>query len=266
MLWIGNLRKVISILDKMCYNNHNMDLKGGDGMIQVAIVEDDTSARARIRECLDYVAVETQVVFDIHEFSSGFSFIGQYVPGFDIVFMDIDMPGMNGTDTARALRKMDTNVVLIFVTNMAQYAISGYEVDALDFVLKPINKYSFALKVKRAVARTTKRTDDCIIIKTDAGLRRERITAIKYLEMDGHYVIYHTTSGNYAEYSTLKDAEAKINRPYFVRCNRSFLVNLRHVKSLQKDVIIVDGDELIISRPQRKAFLEALTEYMGGDR
>ena len=115
MLWISNLRKVISILDKMCYNNHNMDLKGGDGMIQVAIVEDDTSARARIRECLDYVAVETQVVFDIHEFSSGFSFIGQYVPGFDIVFMDIEMPGMNGMDTARALRKMDSNVVLIFV-------------------------------------------------------------------------------------------------------------------------------------------------------
>lgn len=235
-------------------------------MIQVAIVEDDASARAKIRECLDYVSAENQIVFDIHEFSSGFSFIGQYEPEYDIVFMDIDMPGMNGMDAARAFRRMDTNVVLIFVTNMAQYAISGYEVDALDFVLKPINKYSFALKVKRAVARTTKHTDDYITIKTDGGIHRERIAAVKYLEMDGHYVIYHTTSGNYAEYSTLKDAEAKINRPYFVRCNRSFLVNLRHVKSLQKDVIIVDGDELAISRPQRKAFLEALAEYMGGGR
>lgn len=235
-------------------------------MIQVAIVEDDASAMAKIRECLGYVTSESAIEFDIHEFSSGFSFVGQYVPGYDIVFMDIEMPGMNGMDTARALRKMDTNVVLIFVTNMVQYAISGYEVEALDFVLKPINKYSFALKVKRAVARTTKHTDDYITIKTDGGLHRERITAVKYLEMDGHYVIYHTTSGNYAEYSTLKDAEAKINRPHFVRCNRSFLVNLRYVKSVQKDVILVDGDELIISRPQRKAFLEALTEYMGGGR
>ena len=235
-------------------------------MIQIAIVEDDPAARLRIRECLDYVSAENQIVFDIHEFSSGFSFVGQYQPGFDIVFMDIEMPGMNGMDTARALRKIDTNVVLIFVTNMAQYAISGYEVEALDFVLKPINKYSFALKVKRAVARTTKHTDDYITIKTDGGIHRERIAAVKYLEMDGHYVIYHTISGNYAEYSTMKDAEAKINRPYFVRCNRSFLVNLRYVKSLQKDVILVDGDELIISRPQRKAFLEALSEYMGGGR
>lgn len=235
-------------------------------MIQVAIVEDDASARARIRECLDYVSAETQIVFDVREFSSGFSFIGQYVPGFDIVFMDIEMPGMNGMDAARALRKMDSNAILIFVTNMAQYAISGYEVEALDFVLKPINKYSFALKVKRAVARTTKHTDDYITIKTDGGLHRERIAAIKYLHVDGHYVIYHTANGRHAEYGTLKEAEAKINRPHFVRCNRSFLVNLRHVASVQKDVIIVDGDALIISRPQRKAFLEALTEYMGGGR
>ena len=235
-------------------------------MIQVAIVEDDASARARIRECLDYVSAETQIVFDITEFVSGHAFIGQYVPGFDIVFMDIEMPGMNGMDAARALRKMDSNVVLIFVTNLAQYAISGYEVDALDFILKPINKYSFALKVKRAVARTTKHTDDYITIKTDGGLHRERIAAIKYLEIDGHYVVYYTASGTYTEYGTLKDAEAKINRPHFVRCNRSFLVNLRHVSSVQKDIVIVGGDELIISRPQRKAFLEALTEYMGGDR
>jgi DNA-binding LytR/AlgR family response regulator len=235
-------------------------------MIQIAIVEDDPSARARLRECLDYVSTDSQITFDIREFPSGFSFLGQYRPGFDIVFMDIDMPGLNGMDTARKLRKVDSNVVLIFVTNMAQYAISGYEVDALDFILKPINKYSFALKVKRAVARTTKHTDEYISIKTDSGFHRMRITAIKYLQIDGHYVIYHTTSGNYAEYGTLKDAESKINRPHFVRCNRSFLVNLRHVNSVHKDLVIIDGDELVISRPQRKAFLAALSEFMGGGR
>lgn len=235
-------------------------------MIQVAIVEDDPSARARIRECLDYASAESKIMFNVVEFVSGHSFIGQYVPGFDIVFMDIEMPGMNGMEAARALREMDSNVVLIFVTNLAQYAISGYEVDALDFILKPINKYSFALKVKRAVARTTKHTDDYIIIKTDGGMHRERIVAIKYLEVDGHYVIYHTASGNYAEYGTLKDAEAKINRPHFVRCNRSILVNLRHVSSAHKDLVIIDGDELVISRPQRKAFLGALSEFIGGER
>ena len=67
--------------------------------------------------------------------------------GFDIVLMDIDMPGMNGMETARALRKVDAAVILIFVTNMAQFAISGYEVDATDFILKPVNKYSFAIKI-----------------------------------------------------------------------------------------------------------------------
>jgi DNA-binding LytR/AlgR family response regulator len=233
-------------------------------MIQIAIVEDDAAARVRLRECLDYVSAETQIPFDIVEFPSGFSFIGQYQPGFDIVFMDIDMPGMNGMDTARALRKVDTNVVLIFVTNMAQYAISGYEVDALDFILKPVNKYSFAIKVKRAISRTTRLTDQYIQIKTDGGLHRVRITAIQYLETDGHYVIYHTTNGNFAEYGTLKDAESKIGRPQFVRCNRSFLVNLRYVDSICKNSVFVGGAELDISRPQKKAFLSALSDYLGG--
>lgn len=235
-------------------------------MIQIAIVEDDPAARLQIRDCLGFISAENGIRFDIAEFSTGFSFIGQYKPGYDIVFMDIDMPGMNGIDTARALRKMDSNVVLIFVTNMAQYAISGYEVDALDFILKPVNKYSFAVKVNRAIARTTKRTDEYVQIKTDGGFHRVRITAIKYLEVAGHYVIYHTANGDYSEYGTLKEAESKINRPHFVRCNRSFLVNLRHVSSVCKDSVFIDGDELLISRPQRKAFLAALSEFMGGGR
>ena len=104
-------------------------------MIKVAIVEDDQDERTRIRECLSYYAGSEGLNFDVAEFSTGNAFIGNYRPQYDIVFMDIEMPGMDGMETAEAMRKMDLSVLLIFVTNMAQYAISGYSVEALDFVV-----------------------------------------------------------------------------------------------------------------------------------
>lgn len=235
-------------------------------MIEIAIVDDREEERARIRECLDYLTKTEGIEFGITEFSTGMAFIGNYRPEYDIVFMDIEMPGMNGIDTARDLRRLDPGVILIFVTDMAQYAIQGYEVEALDYILKPINKFSFAIKVRRAVARTVKRNDEYIQIRTEGETYSVRIAAIKYLEVTGHYVIFHTTDGDYTEYTTLKEAYARINREYFVHCSRSYLVNLKHVTSVNRDKVTVGEDELIISRPQKKAFLSALSDFMGGRR
>ena len=102
-------------------------------MIHVAIVEDESKAREALKACLAYVAERNQTEIQITEFVSGTAFLGGYQPIYDIVLMDIEMPGMNGMETAKALRKMDAAVILIFVTNLTQYAIMGYEVDALSY-------------------------------------------------------------------------------------------------------------------------------------
>ncbi len=234
-------------------------------MINIAIVEDNAEERVQIRKCLSYLEeTDSSIRFAVSEFSTGTAFLGNYRPEYDIVLMDIDMPGMDGLETARGLRRMDTAVVLVFVTNMAQFAISGYEVDALDFVLKPINKYSFALKMKRAISRTVRRTDDYISIRSEGKTYSVRISSILYLVMEGHYVVYHTTDGTYSEYTTMKEAYGKINRSVFVFANRSCLVNLQHVDAVNHESVQVDGDELPVSRPQRKTFLTAMANYMGG--
>lgn len=154
-------------------------------MIRVAIVEDDAAEREKIQGYLNELSRQEQIQFEIAPYPSGLNFIMGEMKGFDIVLMDIDMPGVNGMETAQALRKVDPTVILIFVTNMAQYAISGYEVDATDFILKPVNKYSFSIKIKRAVARTAKKNDEVIQIKQEGALHLVSLSIIKYLEVTG---------------------------------------------------------------------------------
>ena len=168
-------------------------------MLHVAIVEDEESERAHLKNCLRYLGEKEQIAFQVSEFPSGMAFLGDYKPIYDIVLMDIEMPGMNGLETARALRQMDMSVILVFVTNMAQYAVNGYE---------------FAMKMTRAVSRTTKRQDESIRIKGAGGFYVLRVASIKYLEVLEHYVTYHTTEGDFTEYITLKDAEKKLSKPF----------------------------------------------------
>ena len=233
-------------------------------MIHVAIVEDESREREMIKACLSYVAEKNQTEIQTTEFVSGAAFLGGYQPIYDIVLMDIEMPGINGMETAKALRKMDAAVILIFVTNLTQYAIMGYEVDALSYILKPVNRFDFALKMSKASARTAKRGEESIVIKTARETYSVRIAAIQYVEANGHNMIYHTTEGVFSEYGTLKDTEKKLNKDYFARCNRCFLVNLRFVASVKEDTVFVGQDALQISRSQKKAFLNALTVYIGG--
>ena len=234
--------------------------------IRVAIVEDDRQERLRIRECLTQLEETADYTFRISDFCDGKSFLQWYSPEYDLILMDIMMPDMNGMETAMRLREMDTQVALIFVTNMAQFAIQGYEVQAMDYILKPINKYSFAMKLKRAIARTAVRNNDNIRIRSEGELVLISINDITYLEIVDHRVVYHTTGGCYAEAISLKDARGKIDRPYFVYCNRSYLVNLRHVTSVGRDEVTVGGERLIISRPQRKQFVNAFSDFLRGKK
>ena len=234
-------------------------------MIKIAIVEDNPFDRARLKELLGYVFMQGKQEILIDEFETAMHFFVKYQPVYDLVFMDIEMPEMNGLEAARRLRKLDKQVLLVFVTNMAQYAIKGYEVDALDFILKPVDKYSFVLKMQRALARIPHREREGIIINTDTlETIALPVPSIKYVEVNGHYVIYHTCDGEYKQYTTLKSVEEQLRANHFVKCNRCFLVNLGYVESICKDEVCIGEERLLISRPQKKAFLNAFSDYIGG--
>jgi DNA-binding LytR/AlgR family response regulator len=144
-------------------------------------------------------------------------------------------------------------------------AIKGYEVEAFDFLVKPVNNESFLLKIERALSRITSKLGESVFIKCKGEIITLLLDSIKYIESDAHYVIYHSLDGDFKEYATLKETEKKISSPYFEKCNQCYLVNLKHVKKFIDNDVVVGTDKLNMSRHAKKSFINKYTKYISGD-
>lgn len=230
----------------------------------IAIVEDDPKEAQVLQSYFNHLPAEFQDTFQVRLFPTARAFLSAYQPIYDIVFMDINLPDLNGLEAAGYMRRLDQNVVLIFVTSMAQFAVRGYEVDALDFLLKPVSFSTFTLKLKRALSKCSGTQPQELLITVSDGVLRTSAARVKYVEVSDHALLYHTTDGILRSYGNLKQVEAQLNPRQFVRCNRCYLINLAFVRGIRGSTVILDGAELQISRPKRNSFLAALNNYLGG--
>ncbi len=231
-------------------------------MIRIALVEDDAQYRRELKQYLEQYAREKCEELDIRIFTDGDEIAQDYRAEYDIIFMDILMRFMNGMQAAREIRKKDEEVIIIFVTNTAQYAISGYEVNALDYVLKPINYYAFSKTMERALSKVKRAEDKFIVISNKRSAYKVNENAVAYVEINGHSLIYHTRDGDYNAVGTMKEVEEELVGDSFFRCNKCYLVNLKYVDAIEGDDALVDGVPVQISRSRKKAFMEALNAYM----
>lgn len=126
-------------------------------MLRVAIVEDEAECREVLRDMISRYAEEQQKQIRVQEFSDGSELVDNYKPDYDILLLDIEMPHLDGMKAAEKIRETDQDVVIVFITNMAQYAIKGYEVNALDFIIKPVNYSTFSMRFTRAIGRVKNR-------------------------------------------------------------------------------------------------------------
>ena len=231
-------------------------------MLRIAVVEDDAPTREKLCTLIRDHAVSKGKDLAVTPLEDGSSLLGGALSGYDIIFLDIMLPGLTGMEVAERIRAGDPDVVLVFITNAAQYAIKGYAVGALDFVLKPVNPYEFLVKLERALERAAQRRQRPITLQTADGVQVLSSRDILYVETRDRKLFYHTTRGCFAVRSSMQSAEALLGSLRFVRCNQCYLVNLRHVQSVQGDFVTVGRDRLEVSRRQRAAFLEAMLQYV----
>ena len=234
-------------------------------MVRIAVVEDSIADWTTLSDHLDRYGKTKSEKFSISRFPDGMDFISDYKVDFDIILMDIDMPHMNGLDTARRLRQVDEGVAMIFITNLAKYATNGYEVRALDFIVKPVEYRELEYKLNRALLYCRRHGEDALTLESAGVARRVPLRTIYYVEVYNHSLIYHTASGNIRVHGQLKDLEADSRFGRFAKCNSCYLVNCEQVAQVHQDHVLVGGDRLPISRRRKKAFMSRLAEVLGGE-
>lgn len=231
-------------------------------MIKIAIVEDENVYVEQLQKYLKRYAKECDIVFEITVFADGDEIAFSYKSSFDIILLDIQMRFMDGMTAAEHIREADPEVVIIFITNMSQYAIRGYAVDALDYVLKPVNYLGLCRCLDKAVAKVGRKSSEYIAVHVKGGVIKLEISKIYYIESQRHTIYFNTSSGEYSTLGTMKDIEEKMKKYHFFRINKGCLVNFEHVEGVQEYCAIIHGKLLSISRSRKNAFMEALTNYV----
>lgn len=233
-------------------------------MLRIAIVEDDAATRQLLQDYVRRYERQYATQAAVTSFIDGDELVEGYSPSFDVIFLDVEMHRMDGMTAAEHIRRLDKEVVLIFITNMAQFAIRGYAVDAMDYVLKPVPYFAFSQALQKAASRLKKRSKVFLHLPTEKGVIRLDIAEIYYIESEGHKQHVWAESGDWLLAGTLKAMEERLAPSGFARCNNGYLVNLAQVIRVQQNEVMVGPYALQISRPKKKSFLEALTDYIGG--
>lgn len=232
--------------------------------MKIAIVDDEWSMTRQIEAFLERFQAENPVAVTVRVFHDAASFLAEYDENYDLVLLDVEMPGMNGIEAAKAIRGRDGRVSIMFITNMAQYAIHGYEVEAVDYVLKPLGYQDFAMKMKKALRYIERDASRQLVLDTTDGKRAVKVSDIVYVEVIRHYLNFHTDAGVYEVRGVMREWEDRLCRYHFARCSQSYLVNLARVRSVQGNKCLAGGAELPLSRNRKNEFIQAFTRYVGG--
>lgn len=237
-------------------------------MIRIALVEDDEAYRRQLTEYLAQYERETGENFQISLFADGDEIAENYTARYDIILMDIEMPVMDGMSAAERIRQSDEEVVIIFITNMPQFVMKGYTVDALDYVLKPVSYFSFSQRIQRAIARMRKRTEKYLMVPVRSGMKKIRASQITWVEVQNHDLIYHTLQGDVQSKGALSEVESSLEDAGFFRCSKSSLVNLEYVDGITGGEGMAGADAIVagvsvqVSRARKKPLLDALNNYI----
>lgn len=233
-------------------------------MITVAIVEDERQQMEQLCSfARKYQAVSGNAL-SLHTYTDGDELLDDFRPGkFDILLLDIQMKRIDGMTAAKKIRAQDENVIIMFITNIVQYAVKGYSVQALDFIVKPIDYDAFAQKLEMAIAQVHKRDTATVVIKLLSGVTIFKLDEIACVEIVSRKLFIHTLDNTFQCNETLQGIEEKLNDERFYRCHAAYLVNLQHVRQIDSSDLLVGRSQVPVSRHRHKGLMDALTKYLG---
>lgn len=217
-----------------------------------------------LRDQIEGLIKGQETGWEIKQFASGEELLGQK-DSFDVIFLDIRMEGINGIETARALREKQEDSILIFVTGLKEYVFQAFDVSAFHYLLKPIEENAFARVFARAAAeagRRREKEEGSLAVRARGRTVMFSRGELLYVESRNRMVEFHTTKGILEAYFDMGRLEKELGRCFF-RCHRGYIVNMGYIAEYGKDSIsLTSGETVYLSRRKYGEFVKAYMDYL----
>ncbi len=233
-------------------------------LIKIAICDDDPKFVGATQEYLEQLAKEDYIELEIECFLSGNELIREYEKGvlFDLIYLDIEMHGADGIETAKQIRKKDYHVLIVYISSHEEYLRQLFEAEPFRFLSKPVEYPAFQTVFRQAAERISEQQSNYFHFKTGKSMIKIPCKEILYFESAGRKIIVHTLQHSYEYYGKLNEIEENLKEMRFVRIHKAYLVNIDNVEAFQYErVAMSDGTILSISQKNRPRIRSEFWKY-----
>ena len=231
-------------------------------MLSIAVCDDEVIECCNMAKRIKEIMEEIKMPCIIRQFQSGGELL-QALESFDIVFLDIIMQDLDGMKTAQAFRKKASDKILIFVSSSREYVFEAYDVEAFQYLLKPVDDRKLKSVLQKAVLKTESCLQEFIIVSRERQKKKLFLDDIYYFEIKGRMVDAHGPEGIFTYYEQMGKLENKLQDKGFFRCHKSYLVNLKYVDRYNRqEVILENGEKIVIAKRRYEQFVREVLKTM----
>ena len=235
--------------------------------LKIGLLEDDASEAEITLRMLERFFVEEGIEYTIDRAETAEAFFALPLEKYDLLFLDILLgEELTGMDVAKKIRAQNNDVSIVFLTKSTHFAIDGYQVGAIDYIVKPVVYDELYLKLRKVLDYVRHATDRDVVLKTAEGTVVVKESDIYYIEVIKHYLYFHTRIGEIIVRSSMREVVEMLGAK-FARSGNSFLIHLGHVRRVGKSAVFVDVsdkvEEVPLTRGYRESFMLSLRDFCG---
>lgn len=231
-------------------------------MLSIAICDDEIIECCSIAGNIKKIMKEMKIPCTLRQFSSGQELL-RSTESFDIIFLDIIMQNMDGMQTAQAFRKKAFDKILIFISSSRDYVFDAYDVEAFQYLLKPVDENKLKKVLKKDVLKIKNYSQEFLIVSKERQKKKLFLDEIYYFEIKGRIIEAHGKERIFTYYEQIGILEQNLLGKGFFRCHKSYLVNLRHVDGYNRQEAILDnGERIVIAKRRYEEFAREILAYM----
>ena len=231
-------------------------------MLSIAVCDDEVIVCCNMAKRIKEIMEEMKMPCIIRQFRSGGELL-QALESFDIVFLDIIMQDLDGMKTAQIFREKASDKILIFVSSSREYVFEAYDVEAFQYLLKPVDDRKLKSVLQKAVIKTEGRSQEFIIVSRERQKKKLFLDDIYYFEIKGRVIDVHGTEGIFTYYEQIGELENKLWNKGFFRCHKSYLINLKYVDGYNRqEVFLENGKKIVIAKRRYDKFVQEVLEVM----